>query len=151
MIMRRGKTEAQVVEMPIGAKDWSQCNVEVKPGDTVMITKAGIVYVVGDVKLPGGFAMENSRMTVLQAVALAQGTNPTASLGKTKLIRKTPTGQQETPIALDKIYRAKTPDVNLEAEDIIFIPSSKTKTGFRKGLDTALATVSGMAMYGHPI
>src|ERR1700694_3308738 len=78
MIMRRGSTDAQAVEMPIGAKDWSQSNVDVKPGDTVMISKAGIVYVVGDVKLPGGFVMENAKMTVLQAVALAQGTNPTA-------------------------------------------------------------------------
>lgn len=151
MIMRRGETEAQVVEMPIGIKDWAQSNVEVKPGDTVMVSKAGIVYVVGDVKLPGGFVMENSKMTVLQAVALAQGTNSTASLGKTKLIRKTATGQAETPIALDKIYTAKTPDVSLEAEDIVFIPSSKTKTGFHKGLDTILSTVSGMAVYAHPI
>ncbi len=150
MIMRRGETQAQVVEMPIGMNDWSHSNVEVKPGDTVMVTKAGIVYVVGDVKLPGGFVMENAKMSVLQAVALAQGTNPTASLGKTKLIRKTSTGQQETPIALDKIYSAKNPDMSLEAEDILFIPSSKTKTGFRRGLDTILATASGMAIY-HPI
>lgn len=151
MIMRRGSTEAQVVEMPIGAKDWGQSNVEVKPGDTVMISKAGIVYVVGDVKLPGGFVMENAKMTVLQAIALAQGTNPTASLGKAKLIRKTPSGEQkETPIALDKIYSAKTPDMTLEAEDILFIPNSRTKTGFRKGLDTILSTASGMAVY-HPI
>jgi polysaccharide export outer membrane protein len=151
MIMRRGATEAQVVEMPIGVKDWSQSNVQVQPGDTVMISKAGIVYVAGDVKLPGGFVMENSTMTVLQAVALAQGTNPTASLGKAKLIRKTPSGQKETPIPLNKIYSAQTPDINLEAEDILFIPSSRTKSGFRKGMDTVLATVSGMAVYAHPI
>ncbi len=151
MIMRRGETQAQVVEMPIGVKDWSQSNVEVRPGDTVMISKAGIVYVVGDVKLPGGFVMENAKMTVLQAVALAQGTNPTASLGKTKLIRKNASGvQQETPIALDKIYSAKTPDMPLEAEDILFVPNSKAKTGFRKGLDTILSTASGMAIF-HPI
>lgn len=151
MIMRRGETQAQVVEMPIGLKDWGPSNVEVKPGDTVMISKAGIVYVVGDVKLPGGYVMENSKMTILQAVALAQGTNPTASLNKTKLIRKTAAGQQETPIALNKIYSAQSPDVTLEAEDILFIPNSKTKTGFRKGLDTAIATISGMAIYAHPI
>jgi polysaccharide export outer membrane protein len=151
MIMRRGATEAQVVEMPIGVKDWSQSNVQVRPGDTVMISKAGIVYVTGDVKLPGGFVMENSTMTVLQAVALAQGTNPTASLGKAKLIRKTPSGQKETPVPLNKIYSAQTPDINLEAEDILFIPSSRTKSGFRKGMDTVLATVSGMAVYAHPI
>jgi polysaccharide export outer membrane protein len=150
MIMRRGASDAQVVEMPSGAKDWGQSNVAVQPGDTVMVSKAGIVYVVGDVHLPGGFVMENSKMTVLQAVALAQGTNPTASLGKVKLIRKTASGQQETPIALNKIYSAQIPDVGLEAEDIVFIPSSRTKTGFSKGLDTILTTVSGMAVY-HPI
>ncbi len=151
MIMRRGQTEAQVVEMPIGIKDWSQSNVDVKPGDTVMVSKAGIVYVVGDVKLPGGFVMENAKMTVLQAIALAQGTNPTASLGKAKLIRKDGTGEQkETPIALDKIYSAKKPDMPLEAEDILFVPNSRAKTGFRKGLDTIISTASGMAVY-HPI
>ncbi len=151
MIMRRGETEAQVVEMPIGIQDWSHSNVEVKPGDTVMVSKAGIVYVVGDVKLPGGFVMENSKMTVLQAIALAQGTNPTASLGKAKLIRKSASGEQkETPIALNKIYSAKNPDMPLEAEDILFIPNSKAKTGFRKGLDTIISTASGMAVY-HPI
>ncbi len=151
MIMRRGETQAQVVEMPIGVKDWSQSNVEVRPGDTVMVSKAGIVYVVGDVKLPGGFVMENANMTVLQAIALAQGTNPTASLGKAKLIRKSPSGaQQETPIALDKIYSAKNSDINLQANDILFIPNSKAKTGIRKGLDAILSTASGMAIY-HPI
>jgi polysaccharide export outer membrane protein len=150
MIMRRGSTNAEVVEMRNGAQDWAESNVAVQPGDTVMVSKAGIVYVTGDVKLPGGFVMENAKMTVLQAVALAQGTNPTASLGKTMLIRKTPAGQKETPIALNKIYSAQSPDVNLEAEDIVFIPSSKTKTGLRKAMDTILATASGMAVY-HPI
>jgi len=150
MIMRRGSTQAEVVEMPIEMKDWSRSNVAVQPGDTVMVSKAGIVYVVGDVHLPGGFVMENSKMTVLQALALAQGTNPTASLAKAKLIRKTPSGQQETPLALNKIYSAQIPDVSLEAEDILFIPSSRAKSGFRRGMDTVLATVSGMAIY-HPI
>ncbi len=150
MVMRRGATEAQVVEMPMGAKDWSQSNVQVQPGDTVMVSKAGIVYVTGDVKLPGGFVMDNAKMSVLQAVALAQGTNPTASLGKAMLIHKTPTGQHETPVPLDKIYRAQIPDMNLEADDILFIPNSKAKTGFRRGMDTVLSTISGMAIY-HPI
>jgi len=151
MVMRRGSTEAQVVEMPYGAKDWSQSNVDVQPGDTVMVSKAGIVYVTGDVKLPGGFVMDSAKMTVLQAVALAQGTNPTASLGKAMLIRKTPSGQKETPVPLNKIYSAQVPDISLEADDILFIPSSRAKTGFRKGLDTVLSTVSGMAIYAHPI
>ncbi|PSH03956.1 MAG: polysaccharide export protein [Acidobacteria bacterium] len=148
MILRRGTTEAEVVEMPIGVRDWSQSNVAVQPGDTVMVSKAGIVYVVGDVKLPGGYVMENSKLTVLQAVALAQGTNPTAALSKVKLIRKTPKGQKETLIALNKIYSAQIPDVNLEPEDILFIPNSSVKSGFRKALEMGLSTASGVAIYG---
>src|SRR6202035_1980414 len=65
-------------------------NVDVRPGDTVMVSHAGIVYVVGDVGKPGGFLIENNdRLTVLQAIALAQGTNHTASLNHARLIRGT--------------------------------------------------------------
>ena len=35
-------------------------------------------------------------MTVLQAIAMAEGTNPTAALNKAKLIRRTPSGPQGT-------------------------------------------------------
>ena len=55
-------------------------NVGVAPGDTIVVSKAGIVYVVGDVRQPSGVVMDNSGRTVLQAIAMAQGTNPTAAL-----------------------------------------------------------------------
>jgi len=64
------------------------------------------VYVVGDVGKPGGFLIENNdRLTVLQAIALAQGTNKTAALNKSKLIRKTQTGREEMPFRSRKFCR----------------------------------------------
>ena len=68
--------------------------VQVFPGDTVVVPKAGIAYVLGDVTRPGGFVMQNnhSQLTVLQAVALAGGTPPSAVPSHAKLIRKTPEG-----------------------------------------------------------
>jgi polysaccharide export outer membrane protein len=130
--------------MPIDA------NIPVHPGDTVMVSKAGIVYVVGDVRVPGGFIMENSQMTIMQAVAMAQGANPTASLNNSKLIRKTGAGSQpqEIPISLKKILSAKIPDVNLQANDIVFVPSSVAKTTGRRTVEAIVQTVSGMAIYG---
>jgi polysaccharide export outer membrane protein len=127
----------------------TQGNVEVLPGDTIVVAKAGLVYVVGDVKLPGGFVMENGKMTVLQAVAMAQGVNPTASLNKAKLIRTTPTGQTETPLELKSILTAKAPDMPLQPEDVVFVPNSTGKTAGRSGLTTVLQTLSGIAIY-HP-
>jgi polysaccharide export outer membrane protein len=127
----------------------TQGNVDVLPGDTVVVSKAGLVYVVGDVKLPGGFVMENGKMTILQAVAMAQGANPTASLNKAKLIRTTATGQTETPLDLKNILASKAPDMPLQAEDVLFVPNSTGKTAGRSGLTTILSTLSGIAIY-HP-
>ena len=64
--------------------------VLVNPGDTVIVPKAGIVYVLGDVNRPGGYAMVNneSKMSLLEALALAGGVSKTAKEGHARLIRK---------------------------------------------------------------
>ncbi len=126
-------------------KSSSQSNVYVYPGDTVVVSKAGIVYVVGDVRLPGGFVMENSQMTILHAYAMAQGANPTAALGKAQLIRKSGSGNEV--ISLKKILAAKAPDMNLQPDDIVFIPTSGAKVAGRRTLDAIVQTATGMAIY----
>jgi len=126
-----------------------QTNVAVNPGDTVVVSKAGIVYVVGDVRQPSGFVMENAHLTVLQAIAMAQGANPTASLGHAKLIRKNQQGApQEIPVPLNKIMAAKSPDLPLQAEDILFVPNSAAKS-FARSLGAIVQSASSAAIY-HP-
>lgn len=122
-------------------------NVRVFPGDTVAVSRAGVVYVVGDVKLPTGVIMDKAHVTVLQAIAMAQGTNPTASLDRSMIIRKTSDGQQEIPIPLKKILSAQAPDVKLQAEDIIFVPTSTAKTAGRRTLEAVIQTATGLAIY----
>src|SRR5205085_2673331 len=85
---RSDSQKTEVVTLSYDGKSASQSNIYVYPGDTVLVSKAGVVYVVGDVRLPGGFVMENSHMTILQAYAMAQGANPTAALERAQLIRK---------------------------------------------------------------
>jgi polysaccharide export outer membrane protein len=151
MLTRHGQPgKVETVPLDFKKEQMVQNNLEVHPGDTVVVSKAGIVYVVGDVRQPSGFVMENAHLTVLQAIAMAQGTNPTAALGSAKLIRKTEQGNpQEIPIALNKIMAAKAPDLSLEADDIIFVPNSAAKTVARRSLDAILQTASGLAVY-HP-
>ncbi|HKC70185.1 MAG TPA: hypothetical protein VKB60_01120, partial [Terriglobales bacterium] len=121
---------------------------QVLPGDTVVVSKAGIVYVVGDVHHPTGVIMDNGgTLTVLQAVAMAEGVNNTAALNKSKVIRKTSDGQKEIPIELKKIMSAKTPDVNLVAGDIVFIPSSAAKSAAARSLDAAVRLATGVVAY----
>lgn len=123
-------------------------NVELIPGDTVVVAKAGIVYVVGNVEKPGGFIMDNNEsLTVLQAIALAQGANRTAALDKAKLIRTTVAGRQEISIPLSKILASKSPDLPLAPDDIIFVPSSASRNVAKRTLDAMVATLPGLAVY----
>jgi len=125
-------------------------NVAVYPGDIVKVTRGGIVYVIGDVKKPGGFVLKSDQyMSVLKAVALAEGLNATAAKSRAKIIRTDEkTGQRtEFPIDLGKVLAGKSPDTPLKAADIVFVPNSSGKTVLYKGSEAAVATASGLIIW----
>jgi polysaccharide export outer membrane protein len=128
----------------------AQSNIDIRPGDTIMVAHAGIVYVMGAVGKPGGFLIENNdRLTVLQAIALAQGTNRTASLNHAKLIRKTDGVRHELPVRLKKILANKAEDQMLADGDILFIPSSTAKNAL-SDMQGILPSASSAAIYRVP-
>lgn len=125
-------------------------NVDIRPGDTVMVSHAGIVYVVGDVGKPGGFLIENhDRLTVLQVIALAQGTNRTASLNHAKLIRNTVGGREELSIPLKKILANNVPDQLLTDGDILFVPTSGARSALRD-VENIMPSVASAAIFRVP-
>ena len=87
---------ALVVPLARNVSDSPDSNVIVYPGDTIVVRKADVVYVVGEVGRPSGFAMDSGRLTVLQVIALAGGTTKTAKLGSVRLLRKGPSGVSDT-------------------------------------------------------
>jgi polysaccharide export outer membrane protein len=147
-ITHRDHPEATETIMLSNSDGQKMTNISILPGDTIVVSKAGVVYVVGDVKEPTGIIMDNPRFTVLQAIAMAHGTNPTAAMGSAKLIRRVNGAPQEIPIPLKKILSAKSTDLALQADDIVFVPNSKVKTVTSKGLDAALTAATGVAIYG---
>jgi polysaccharide export outer membrane protein len=121
-------------------------NINLLPGDTVVVSKAGIVYVVGEVNRPGGFVMENDKMSALQLLAMAGGPSRLASLNNAKLVRHSASGFSETPLPLKQILKAKTADIPLYAEDIVYVPGSKLKQGLA-GTGGIAASVASAAVY----
>jgi len=127
----------------------ARANVEILPGDTILVSRSGIVYLVGDLARPGGFLIENNdRLTVLQAIALAQGANRTAKLSNARLIRKTPEGRKETMLDLKKILQGKSPDIPLEDNDILFVPSSEAKNMAYRSVEATIGLATGAIIYG---
>jgi polysaccharide biosynthesis/export protein len=114
-------------------------NVPIYPGDTVVVSKAGMVYVLGEVNKPGAFLMEdNTSISVLKATALAGGTTKLASLKGSLILRKSLAGTTQTRIPLDKIYHGKAQDLQLHAEDIVFVPLSNVRNYGAMGLQGAI-------------
>jgi polysaccharide export outer membrane protein len=101
--------------------------VLVNPGDTVVVAKAGIVYVLGDVNRPGGYPMSNnqSKMSLLEALSIAGGPARTAKLGHARLIRKV--DHSELQISLGEIQKGKRPDFPMAPGDILYVPFSYAK------------------------
>jgi polysaccharide biosynthesis/export protein len=141
--------QPQIIKLTYDAQGAAQSNVPVLPGDTVIVQKAGMVYVVGNVQKPTGIAMVDPGLTVLKAIALAQGIAPNASLDKARLVRKTSDGQIAIPLQLKKMLAAQIPDMRVEPEDIIYVPNSAAPTVFKRSLELALQTVSGVLIYRH--
>lgn len=125
-------------------------NVTVYPGDVVKVPRAELVYVVGEVARPGGFELKsNENISILQAIALAQGLTHTASGSKTRIIRTNATTgeRQEIPINLNKILAGRTTDSILQPRDIVFVPNSVSRTALYRSMDFALTIGSGLAVY----
>jgi polysaccharide export outer membrane protein len=109
------------------AKDAIDDAVMVYPGDKVIVSKAGLVYVLGDVKTPGGYVMANnsSQLTVLQVIAIAGGTNHSAVPSHARLIRRDgSTSYSDKPLQLSAMQKGKQSDILLQAGDIVYVPFS---------------------------
>jgi polysaccharide export outer membrane protein len=150
-ILRRNQPDPIHIELPRNLADDTSANVEVLPGDTITVPRAPIIYVVGDVGRPSGLLVDNGQLTVLQAIALAGGTNKTAKLGDARILHKGPAGVVETKLQIKKMLEAKSPDVTLQADDILFIPVSGARVVAGRTFEAAMATATALSIYAvHP-
>jgi len=127
-------------------------NVDLFPGDRVMIPRAGVVYVMGAVNRAGGFPLSNEdeQMTILKAVALAGNFSPHAKPADAVIIRKVPNapgGRQEIRVNLKKVLSNQAPDRQLLANDVLYIPES----GIKKALDGVASAAITTTIWRAPI
>ena len=147
-ILRRSQEDPIRLTLPRNLADDLSGNVEIMPGDTITVPRAPIIYVVGDVGRPSGLLVDNGSMTVLQALALSGGTNKTAKLGASRILRKAPDGGvTQVNLEIKKMLEAKAPDVPLQADDILFIPLSRGKIVAARTFEAAMSVATAMALY----
>lgn len=136
------------VALDFGGDSTPEHNPELQPGDMVRVTRAGLVYVVGDVTRPGGFATDAGRQTtVLQALALAWGPSQNAALKNALLIHEQKGGRTVTTLNLKRMLRGHDPDVPLDERDILFVPDSAAKNLWNRTLESVVQSTAGVSIY----
>ena len=89
-------------------------NINVKDGDDIFVTQSGLVYVTGQVNKPGAYKYEEG-MTVMKAIALAEGLTDKASSGRASLIRKMDGRERKTKVDMS---------ATVMPDDVISVPES---------------------------
>ena len=120
------------------------------PDDILSVPRARLVYVLGEVHKPGGFLLRDGEsISVLQALSLAEGPQHTAGTKHARLLRPVP-GQgvrTEKEIDLAKILSGQAPDVPLAADDVLFVPTSASRSAAVRGLEAALEMGTGVVIW----
>ena len=125
-------------------------NIAVKPEDVITVPKAELIYVIGTVRKPGGFVLgENETRSALEVLAMAEGLDRFAASKDAKIMRLVPGSPKraEIPINLKLLLAGKIGDIPLQAEDILFVPTSLKKAATVRGIESALQIGTGLAIY----
>jgi polysaccharide export outer membrane protein len=142
------KTPHPVVLDPSGTDTAVDHNPELAPGDTVQVSRAGLVYVVGDVQRPGGFPVDPAQgLTVVQALSLAWGPSQNAAMGKALLIREQKGGRTLTSLNLKRMLHGQEPDQQVRDRDILYVPDSTAKNIWNRTMESAIQSAIGVTIY----
>lgn len=143
-ISRPGVAQPIVVDLGTDPLRSSLANIPIFAGDTIIVSRIGVVYMVGDFKTAGTIPLtQYAPMTLMQATALSGGLLYQAKYNDLRLIRTV--GDHRTVVKLDiqRILHGKDPDPVLEANDIVFLPDDALKTFIQNGnLGTLFGIVS---------
>ncbi len=130
-----------------------ELNALLKGGEEVRVPEARKIYVSGNVKKPGAFAVKDDKqMTVLRALALSEGLSPFPQK-YAYIYRKADTegGKVEIQVELAKIIKREAVDFSLEPEDTLYIPEDEVKRRLvqttEKIVGFGAATVSGVLIW----
>jgi polysaccharide biosynthesis/export protein len=125
--------------------------VTLSAGQTVMVSRCGVVYIGGNVGRAGAFPICDSNHTTLsQVMALAQGVRPSSWAQRTLLFRGSgPSTRVIQKVRLDDVLRGKRTDIIMQPDDILFVPPSGFKNTGKIVLGLAIGIATEAYFFDH--
>jgi polysaccharide export outer membrane protein len=124
-------------------------NILIRPNDVISVPRGNLVYVIGEVKKPGGFLLRERRaISGLHALAMAEGFTDLAAAQRAMIVRQLTGGERiEIPADLKEILNGKKSDVVLLPDDILFVPTNTAKSIAKGTVQTAISAVTSALIY----
>jgi polysaccharide export outer membrane protein len=121
-------------------------NLPLFGGEQIRVPEGAKIFVVGNVAKPGPITVHDTLgdTTVLKAIAMSQGLTPFASKTAYIFRREGSPNQEGIPVELSRILDRKSPDVQLQSNDILYIPDNKTRRLTLGTLEKTLTVGAGL-------
>ena len=123
--------------------------LSIKTGETILVSRCGVVYVGGNVNRPGAFPIcESNHTTLSEVIALAQGAKPSSWSQRTLLLRTSGSGTRVVQqVKLEDVLRGKKVDITMQPDDILFIPPSSLKAAGKVLMGSAVGFATQAYFY----
>jgi polysaccharide biosynthesis/export protein len=143
-INRPGVAQPITVDLGTNPEKSAEANIPIFPRDTIVVPRVGVIYLLGAFKNQGAIPLtQNSPMTLMKVAALTGGSGFEGKQGDMRIVRSVGTTRQVIRVDLAKVVKGQAPDPVLQAEDIVFLPSSSMKAAIKSGgIGTLLGIVS---------
>ncbi len=151
-IDRPGVTKPIIVDLGTDPLQSKQANIPIFPGDTIVTSRVGVVYLLGDFKAVGAIPIvQSSPLTLLEVASLGGGPRNIAKYSDLRIIRTNGTERSLIHVDMMKVMKGHAPDPILQADDIVYLPDSLLKNTISSGGISILLGVASLLIYSIPV
>jgi polysaccharide biosynthesis/export protein len=143
-INRPGIEQPITIDLGTDPAKSAQSNIPIFPRDTIILSRVGVVYLLGAFKVQGAIPLQqNTPLTLMQLTALGGGPGFEGNFSDLRIIRTTGMDRTLVKVNIKRVIDGKDPDPVLQADDIVFLPTSAMKAAIKGGgVGTALGIAS---------
>ena len=143
-INRPGQTEPILIDLGPDPARSNPGDIPVFARDTIVVSRVGVVYVLGAFKTQGAIPIQPSTpLTLMQATALGGGAGFEGKFDDLRIVRTVGLERRVIRVDIKKVLRGTAPDPVLQADDVIFLPSSAIRAAIKVGgISVILSTIS---------
>jgi polysaccharide export outer membrane protein len=147
IINRPGVDKPIVVDLGTDPSRSARADVPIFSGDTIVVPRTGVVYLLGAFKTQGAIPMQqNSPLTLMQAASLGGGVLFEASYKDLRIVRTVGYERKVVKLNVKDVMHGKAADPILQADDIVFLPSNGLKAALNNGGFAAFTSLASLLL-----